>query len=248
MHAIILAAGVANRLSAILKDRPKSMLEFEGRTLLQRHLAILRWAGVKNITIVTGHMADAIKEHTKDFPGVTVSFAHNERYREGSIISAVTGLKAVNDDVILMDADVLYDPEIMQKLVAAKGMTFLLDPKSKETGEEMMLGTRKGRVIEIARKVGADWDEVGETVGFFLFPRDVAAKLLAFLQAKVASGVTTIGYEDALNFFIKEHEARYINVREFLWTEIDYPEDIEKARTKILPTVREKEAKLCVKP
>ena len=246
MHAVILAAGVSKRLRPYLSDKPKCMLEFEGRTLVERHLAVLRWLKVPKATVVTGYLDDILKEHCASFEGIGVGFAHNERFTDGSIISAVCGLKDINDDVILMDADVLYDPEIMQRLVNASGTTFLLDETSKETGEEMMLGAKGGRVIEIARHVGLDWDDVGETVGFFLFPRDVASKLCAFFEDYIEQGKTDIGYEDALNDFIKDEHANHINVGGLKWTEIDFAEDVERARDEILPAVKAKEAALGV--
>ena len=55
MHAIILAAGRALRLRGFIDERPKGLLEIDGRSLLDYSLDNLVSRGVTGITIVTGH-------------------------------------------------------------------------------------------------------------------------------------------------------------------------------------------------
>ena len=42
MKAIILAAGIGDRLGKYSNNKPKSLLEFNGKTLLKRHIEILQ--------------------------------------------------------------------------------------------------------------------------------------------------------------------------------------------------------------
>ena len=59
MKAIIYAAGRGTRLQS---DRPKILLEFGGRTLLQWHALRLSEAGVRDVVLVTGHLRNQIAE------------------------------------------------------------------------------------------------------------------------------------------------------------------------------------------
>lgn len=241
MEAVILAAGVARRLRPYMDDQPKCLLMFDGRSLLERHLTLLKELGVERVTVVTGHLAELIEGPFQDFPGVTMRFVRNERYTEGSILSMRVGLEGLTHDALLMDADVLYEREILARLVRAKGSCFLMDESAEETGEEMMLGARDGLVRTIARRVGDEWDEAGEGVGFF---RVEGAKIPALIEATdalLADGHTRVEYEAAIDVFLKDHPAGYVKVGDLAWTEIDFPEDVQKAELHILPVIRAQE-------
>jgi choline kinase len=60
MHAIILAAGVGNRLGD-LGQRPKSLLELAGRTLLARHFDALARHQLTKITLCVGYREELIR-------------------------------------------------------------------------------------------------------------------------------------------------------------------------------------------
>ena len=53
MKVIILAAGIGNRLGKYSNDNPKSLLEFDGKSLLKRHIEILKELYVEEIVIIT---------------------------------------------------------------------------------------------------------------------------------------------------------------------------------------------------
>jgi choline kinase len=89
-HAVILAAGVGRRLGA--QDHPpKIMLEFGGRTLLQRHLGALEACGIQDISITVGYAYEQIEAEVQRLGrSERVRFVHNPRYREGSLVSLWT--------------------------------------------------------------------------------------------------------------------------------------------------------------
>lgn len=238
MQAVILAAGIARRLRPYMDDQPKCLLSFDGRALLERHLTLLRDLGVPRVTVVTGHLAEVIEGRFREFPGLDLRFVRNERFTEGSILSMRVGLDGVEEDALLMDADVLYEREVLARLVGAAGSAFLLDETADETGEEMMLGARGGLVRTIARRVGDGWDERGEGVGFFKVQGGQIPALLALTDALIADGQTRVEYEAAIDLFLKDHPAGYVKVGDLAWTEIDFPEDVHKAETQILPVIR----------
>ena len=61
MKAIILAAGEGKRLKPYTDSRPKCMVPLAGRPLLHWQLDVLRSAGIKDIVIVGGYRAEALK-------------------------------------------------------------------------------------------------------------------------------------------------------------------------------------------
>jgi len=60
MKAIILAAGRGSRLGAFTNEKPKCMVEFKGKTLLQHQVNALRSAGIEGIAVVSGYKKEKL--------------------------------------------------------------------------------------------------------------------------------------------------------------------------------------------
>jgi choline kinase len=230
MRAILLAAGRGRRLGS---DLPKCLLSLEGKTLLERHIVNMRQSGVTGLTLVVGFQKDAITDalerlDTADFP---VEVLVNERFVHGSIVSLQVAGARLLEGAIWMDADVLYPPALLAKLVASPHENgVLLDGRSEENGEEMMIGTRAGRAHKVARRVGKEWDFAGESVGFFKVGPEGGRAMKKILDDEVAAGKLDQEYEAALDRAFGQVHFGYERVDEFQWTEIDFEEDVVKAR------------------
>ena len=246
MKAILLAAGVGRRLRPYTEDRPKCLLPLGGKTLLDRHLDALEANGVHDVIIVLGHCGDQIRAAVAQRPDAArVQFLENTRYTEGSILSFNTAIGHIDDDrdgAILMDADVLYPRELMRRLVQAPGTAFLVDETSLETGEEMTVGIKDGRVRTIDRFVGDGWDLKGETVGFTKFAAEDAPVLRKHVADCLAEGLNKAEYEAAIIRALKTHPGHYALVGDLPWTEIDFDSDVEVAKA-MLPEVEALDAK-----
>ena len=97
--AVVLAAGAGSRMGT----RPKCLLQIEGQSLIQRHLATLKLAGVVSTAVVLGHHAAAIHAAVPDAEVVT-----NPSPDEGQNGSLHLGLQALHSDVeavVVMLAD-----------------------------------------------------------------------------------------------------------------------------------------------
>ena len=90
MKAMILAAGLGTRLRPLTDDRPKALVEINGRTLLEITLARLRSFGVREVIINVHHFADMIVEYMKanDNFGMRIEVS-----REEALLDTGGGLK-----------------------------------------------------------------------------------------------------------------------------------------------------------
>jgi choline kinase len=244
MKAVMLAAGVGRRLG-VEGDRPKCLLEFEGRTLLERHVAILRRANVSELVLAVGFQASRIESTlrsiARDLPVRTV---FNPDYELGSMVTLWTLRDDLDSDVLLMDADVLYDERIMQKLCASDhANAFLLDREFEAGDEPVKLCLREGRFVEFRKRVEVAFDECGESVGFFRFSASIADKLRDAAGRYIQERALAEPYEEAIRDVLLEHPQAfgYEDVTGLPWIEIDFPEDIERARREILPQLRDPE-------
>ncbi|MGB8113025.1 MAG: sugar phosphate nucleotidyltransferase, partial [Candidatus Sulfotelmatobacter sp.] len=62
---MILAAGVGTRLRPLTNDRPKALVEVDGRTLLEITLSRLRDFGIEEVIINVHHFADMVIDYLK---------------------------------------------------------------------------------------------------------------------------------------------------------------------------------------
>ena len=242
--ALVLAAGVGRRLGASHAG-PKMLLRFNGRTLLERRLAALAACGVSDVRITVGHEAGAIREEAaRAAPdGVQVRFVENPRYREGSLLSLLAQEEALESGrpVLLMDGDVLHDARMVERLTAPGAENrLLLDPEL-EPGDEPVKVCFRGEAIVDFRKVPADPGERhGESVGFFRFGPAVARALLA-RGRELAACDGGLEYEEAIRDLILADPAAFTaeDVGDLPWTEIDFEEDVAKARDLVLPQLQD---------
>lgn len=240
LHVVLLAAGISRRLAPYWTGHPKCLLKFGDKTLLEHHLDRFRILGLSQITVVTGYESEQITSRLASVSDLCIQSVFNPQFREGSIISLATGLAHVptGTDILTMDADVLYETEVLRRIVEKPGTGFLIDETQQETGEEMMLGVRGGRVLAIARSISNEkWDLMGETVGFFRLECRYVGILRDRIQALIELGQRGAEYEAALQVFIQDHAAWAVAVGGLAWTEIDFAEDVKKANDLIFPKI-----------
>ena len=242
LHAVILAAGVGRRLGATGGGvpRPKILLEFGGRSLLARHLALLEQAGVRAVTIVVGHAAAEIGSALAALQAGHVTTIENPDYREGSVVSLWTARAALTagGPVLLMDADVLYDHRLLDRLVASPHDDCLLLDRNIEPGDEpVKLCVRDGVIVDFRKRPTEPYDWHGESVGFFRFSPEAARELAHRVSEYVTGGRRSEEYEEPIRDMIQAsapHRFGFEDITALPWTEIDFPDDVVKAHA-LLP-------------
>jgi len=239
MKAIILAAGIGKRFQEVTDQRPKSLVEIRGKTLMERTLNALSAAGVMEAVIVIGYRGEMIEQEIGSAcAGVKVRYIRNDRYEKGAILSLWSAREEFDDDLLIMDADVLFPVALISRLVrSAHANCFLLDASAVNTGEEQMLLTRGGRVLDIVRGGSGDYEVIGESVGFLKVSRTDAPLLRTILNDLVTQGRDTIEHEEAFPLFLSQREVGFEHVDDLPWIEIDFPADLEQAERKVLPRI-----------
>lgn len=248
MHAIILAAGRGSRLAEHNPDgRPKCLLEIGGRSLLARHLELLQQLQVKRVDLVVGYEADQVIEHVGElFLRPEVAFHFNPRFQQGSVISLWAAQETLlqGGDTLLMDADVLYHPEILKRLVASQHPDcFLLDRDFVAGDEPVKIAVQNGRMVEFRKQLDSTlvYEFLGESVGFFRFSGDMSARLAHECARFDAQGLADAPHEEALRNLLLKNPADFgfEDVSGLPWIEIDFPQDVVQASEKILPAIRQ---------
>ena len=246
MLALMLAAGVGARLGAERPHPPKVLLRFGGRSLLARHLAILRHFGIERLVIAKGYRGELIEA---ELNALSVDgFARtvfNPDFRAGSMMSlwAARDWLTSGHELLLMDADVLYDHRLMARLVESRHENCFLLDRDFEPGEEpVKLGVRDGVLVDFERRIDAPYEFCGESVGFFRLSSAMGAKLVDTMGRYVTAGRADRWYEAAIRDLLRDTDAGTFGWEEVTglpWIEIDFPEDVERAEREILPRLKE---------
>ena len=237
MKAVILAAGVGKRLWEVTQHHPKCLIEIGGRSLLRRSLESLVSVGIRRAEIVVGYKQELIRTAVaQDACGVNVTFLVNEQFHRGSISSLWIARTAFDDDTIVMDADVLFHPEILRRLVSSPSENALLmDETVKQTGEECMVVVVGGRVVALTKNMPEQYDFAGEGVGFLRVRHADTPHVVSSLRGYIDRGSWDMEYEDALLQYFQDVRVGYERIGGLPWTEIDFIEDVKKAELEVLP-------------
>jgi len=224
---------------------PKCLLRFGGISLLDRHLRVLARLGVRDVVLALGFRHDLIRAELQRLcqqPEIVL----NEAFDLGSVLTVHAAAQAMTrgGDVLLMDADVLYHEQILERLVeGAQPVNRLLIDTDFETGDEpVKVCVRDGVPIELRKQLvpGLQYDRIGESVGFFRFDEAGARRLAALAAGYVASSRAQLPHEEAVRDLLLEAKHRFevIEVTGLPWIEIDYPEDVSRAEREILPQLQ----------
>ena len=248
MRAIILAAGRGLRLQQSEdQQQPKCLLRFDGMSLLERHLRLLKHAGVEEIVVAAGFRHELIEaelDRLKWRPRPQVVL--NPRFDLGSVLTVHTVADAMTrgGDVLLMDADVLYDQRIANALVAgAPPVNRLLIDRDFEAGDEpVKLCVRDGVPVELRKRLAPelDFDTIGESVGFFRFGEAGSRRLASIVADYIARDRAHLPHEEAVRDLLLERSQVFdvADVTGAPWIEIDFPVDVARAAQEVVPQLQ----------
>ena len=112
--AIILAAGFEPQLLPLTQDRPKTMLEVKGRTILERQVEALGRVGIRDVVVVRGYKKEQVTA-----PGVR--FVDNDRYAEtGELHSLLQAEADLDGPCVVLYGDIIFEEPVLEKLVRSR--------------------------------------------------------------------------------------------------------------------------------
>jgi choline kinase len=142
---------------------------------------------------------------------------------------------SIDSPVILMDADVFYDPELVDILFSTKhNNIFLLDRNFEPGDEPVKLCVAQDKIIEFRKQLSTTikYEVIGESVGFFRFSKEVFRILHIQAEKYLKASAVNEPYEEVIRDVLLENPGlfSYADITGIPWIEIDFPDDIEKAK------------------
>jgi choline kinase len=238
MRGIILAAGRGSRLNGESSNTPKCLVRLGGVSLVERQIDTLHACGVHDIVVIVGCAAEEVRAHC----GTGVRFVENAQYAStNSLYSLWTARHLLADGFVVMNCDVVLHPRLLDDLLTAHHDDALLisyrdDAATAFGDEEMKVKVRRGCVVDISKQMNpAEAD--GENLGVVKFGRAGARVLIPILEQIVTAGGLREWAPRAFLQFAQVRSLHAIGTRGLPWTEIDFPEDYQRALNEVLPAI-----------
>ncbi len=239
-QVIIPAAGSSRRLARLTKNKPKALLEVCGRSIIGHSLEILNQRGLGRVTFIVGHMKELFMRTLGDRHGnLKLEYVVSEDYATTehgwSLYLSKESWLHERRPVVFMDADNLYDPALLDRVLSTRFENVVLIDDSFVTGdreEELVLG--KDAVISgLQRGLARDFpDYVGGFVGINRFSASCMESLYDYMDTFFEARGRQQKYERVFDSFIKDTGTtfNYLSTEGLAWININREDEYELAQ------------------
>lgn len=245
MKVIIIAAGDSSRLKDLAEEKPKGLLEINGKTILARQIELFKKKNIHDITIITG-------PH-KYFGISNLSYINDKNYGSHDVLGSLMAAKdKINGKVITSYSDIIFEEKILNQLLQFDGDVGIpIDlnweksyegrtqhPKSE--ADNVLLKGKK--ILQIKKNITAKNEDelIGEFLGPIVFSKN-GSKIFVETYKKLEKSHKGT-FHDALSLekgyltdMIQELIENEVVVTPIFisgkWYEIDTQQDLERAKT-----------------
>lgn len=245
VKAIILAAGSGTRLRPLTDDVPKCMVAVNGIRIIDYILSTINKVGIKNIKIIGGYKFDVLKHHLGNR---VLELFENKDYANTNMVASffnALNKQDFNHDIIISYSDIMYNTEILEKLVSCSDDISVVIDKSWESlwkirmenpldDAETLKLSPVGHIIEIGKKAKSIDEIQGQYIGLIKISAKALSKVIDFYnnmdKSKIYDGKSfnNMYMTSFLQTLIDsgfEIKPVFINRG---WLEVDSIEDFEK--------------------
>lgn len=233
MQAVILAAGVGSRLKTLSGGKPKCLLEIGGKPIILHQLEALADHGVGPVVCVLGYHADEVREVI----GQRATIVINERYEDtNSLYSLWLARDSVTGPFVLLNCDLLFDPDILDRLLEETGCALAYDSTSSRGREQTKVAIRDRKVVDIGKDLPPG-SAKGESLGLLKFDAEGGTAMLQMADHLMRDGHEKAWVMEATRAVCQIVPLVAVNIAGKPWTEIDFPHDLDVARREVWPAI-----------
>jgi HAD superfamily hydrolase (TIGR01450 family) len=233
VKAIILAAGVGSRLRPITDSKPKTLVEVNGKPMLGYLIDALVSNGVSDIVICTGYRAERIRAFCEQtYPDVSIRFVHNADFEStNNMYSLYLAKEEFTDDLLLMNADLVFLPGVIARMVARDDCAVAVDA-GVYVDESMKIALRADGTIRAISKTIPPPDAFGSSIDVYRVTKGslgvVAEEMRDIIEVHGDRNRWTEVMLDNL-FSTGRLLAKPCDIRPEKWFEIDNYDDLARA-------------------
>jgi choline kinase len=235
MNCVILAAGASSRLRPLTDSMPKCLLHIGGQAIIERAIREVFHAGIMHFIIVTGFQDWKVKNFVmRNFPSLSIDIVFNKDFEttENGYSLFCARAHADNEELLLLDADIMFDEEIVRLLLAATNSNCVAVRTEGEIGDEdvKVAVSKGGEITHIGKAINSQ-QIYGESVGIEKFSKEGTRILFQTLEERIKSeGGKSEFYEASFQAMIERGTKIHpVNVDALRCIEIDTADDLHRA-------------------
>jgi L-glutamine-phosphate cytidylyltransferase len=227
--AVILAAGLGSRLRPLTNDRPKCLVEVDGKPMLQRMLDEVVKAGFSRVVIVTGYHVDVLMRWYDANPQpIQIEWVHNEVFdTTNNIYSVYKLIPTVSEGFVLIEADLLLEPGALDAFRIGNRMALARYNPEIHSGTTADIDD-SGNVHSLYLKRLTDHSGAYKTVNITSFTSHTWSLLADHISALIEDGQDQIFYEHAIQHLLESSQLVFecVDFTSVWWDEVDSVEDL----------------------
>ena len=233
MKALILNSGLGSRMGILTSRHPKCMTELLGiDTILSRQLKQIASVEITEVVMTTGLFDSVLVNYCQslDLP-LHFTFVKNPIYdKTNYIYSIYCAREYLDDDILLMHGDLVFENEVLDKLLASPVSCMAVSSTLPLPEKDFKAQVVDGKVM----KVGVDiFNEAMEAQALYYLKKDDWKVWLDKIVEFCEAGNTKVYAENALNELNGAANIYAMDVQNLLCAEIDNPEDLAIVSAKL---------------
>ncbi len=231
MKALILAAGIGSRLKTHTVNKPKALVEVQGKPLLAYQLEALAKNDINEIVIVIGYLGDKIKTYVaQNFSDLNITFIeNNDSSNNGSAYSVSLAKEKLQGSPYLhLHCDIFFDAAIIKNL--------LNDPNDNVIvlDSQIKLETKNQRVLLDGNRITFMHNRnlakaQGKCVGLAKISAEAYSWLMVRAEEYFAEGYIKQSYYGLINEAVHKFPFHVLDAKESKLLEINTVEHLQMA-------------------
>jgi len=241
LEAVILSAGQGKRLLPHTRTLPKCLMPVgpDGRTVLDLQIEALLAGGLDGpITVMVGFGAEQVERHVASSveADCEVRLVFNPLHRHSdNLVTAWFATQRAENDFVLLNGDTIFEPAVLRRTLEVRDAAVVAAVNRKDAydSDDMCVWVEDTRLVGIGKEQRAQEPD-GEAIGLYtILGHGVMALRDAFARAIATPEGLRSWYPPVLETFARDERVGIADISGLWWTEIDVPEDLEKARIEV---------------
>lgn len=235
MKAIILAAGIGSRMMPLTKNIPKCLLKINNKTILEIIIESCISVGIEDFIFVVGYNSHVVIEKIKKLKNrhcMKYCIIENKEYINTntgvSLYLALSHPNVKGASVIVINGDNVFDKKILEILIMKDETSIVVDNVKELNEESFKIKITDGKIEAMGKDILKE-TSTGEFIGISMIKNNDLVLFREILK-KIIDENKTQYYDFAFKEFSKIKKIGIIYTNGLMWSEIDYPEDLERAK------------------
>lgn len=230
--AVVLAAGMGNRLKPFTNNAPKCMVNVLGKPLLAHLMDSLQQNNFKKLILVTGYKSEQIEKFISSYnTTLDCEIVFNDVYDStNNIYSLWLAKPKITSSFVLIESDIILNPEVLAEFRFSDRIA--LDKYNPEIHDGTTATVDLNNILEkvYIKQAPPEEKTVYKTVNIYSFSDRLWNLLINEIETFIKKDEVNGFYEAAIQNLVEEKKVslEMVDFSGFWWDEIDTPEDLER--------------------